>query len=309
MKINLEREIKVVVPDGDGEYKDYYLQEIENVDGTKVTSYKLNRDHHYFYANNLVLRRSVQICTPQTPQFTEITELDQIVADLYSGRSADEQLKGWEKIRYSMFGTDRYIHDFSLIIDKLEEDDKIEHCTVTGFPKYTSDDPILSKFEHKDYILIRIALSGSRFEKFAELIKAHNDITLTLELWFPDGFYSLTRVFNPEPERYIKILTKYHDITIPEGKAARILTTLGEVMDFRLGISQNYQRDRYLSQTKAEPIQQQEDDELEAALPSLKYEDNILETLIRNEYSMTQLRTQLWLIFSLLLFISLKIIF
>lgn len=97
----------------------------------------------------------------------------------------------WSRPSYSMFGTEREIGTIQLFVHRLEDEDgKTPESTirVSGFPSYTSDDPLWGGTED-DLIQFDLGLPAVDFDRIAARI-AHEQVDSASFTCRASGFYA-----------------------------------------------------------------------------------------------------------------------
>ena len=150
-------------------------------------------------------------------------------------------------IKYSMFGTDREINNFEIVIHKnsskkIKElfDLKIisnlsqeeEWCELTGIIETKHDD-----LELPDSLYLYVFLNEKRFAEIVELIESKKLDKIRLRLGGVNGFYSY---WSPSIDTHkIKVLTKDHIIDTNGDNKTDILR-LGYVNEFNIYFESNF---------------------------------------------------------------------
>ena len=137
----------------------------------------------------------------QEPQKLEQSEI--IRATLHPGYCDDGK---WleDDTRFSMFGTDREITEFSLLIRKVQEQES-EHCSVWGMVGYTSEIDFRDETS-PDSIQFELALSAEKFDNVAQAISNKEIDFARLRVNKVSGFYS---EWSPSiTTNRVKVLTK-----------------------------------------------------------------------------------------------------
>jgi len=232
-------------------------------------------------------------------------ETESITAILHPGFCNDGKWLEQDTV-YSMFGTDRKIRDFSLTIDKLDDEDTTEHCYVSGFVSYTAEVDFLNE-TIDDMVFIGMFLSPQRFNNLAEIIKTKKADTVRVILSRVVGFYS---EWSPSIRTSnIKILTRGGDQKIVHPEGCDITPPrIGQVGEFELSISHrsklNPKQDfREINIDKLFEEEEEEETDLVGEFTEMESVTNkvLLTQLVRNELAIEKLRTPLWLIYFLLL--------
>ncbi|HHT0593548.1 TPA: hypothetical protein ACTXXA_001458, partial [Legionella anisa] len=151
---------------------------------------------------------------------TESTIEDEWISGiLHSGTCSDG--KNLENdATYSMFGTNREIKSFGLLIRKNENPNDEAKCVMGGFVGTTIEgDGFIEDQTFDDEVWFNLFLTPQQFNKIVDLIKSKRMDILEITLWGPPGFYY---EYSPAPHSsvyYIKILTdsKDHKVVIPDG--------------------------------------------------------------------------------------------
>jgi hypothetical protein len=145
---------------------------------------------------------------------TEFKYNETITINLHPGTCYDgKRLE--DSPRFSMFGTDREITEFSLRITVTDDGQK-ENCRLWGSPSYTYENDF--RYETTaDTLQIYLELSKRKFEKLAALISNKAIDVLIVRIGNVSGFYS---EWSPSISTdKVKVLTRGSEqhIEIPEG--------------------------------------------------------------------------------------------
>lgn len=141
----------------------------------------------------------------------DVTTSENITGTLTSSRDTS----------FSMFGTDRFIEDFSLFIRKGDKED----CDVWGKPQNTYELDF-SYDTSPDSIQIILTLKEDRFDELKQQIINKTISTMELVIGGVDGFYSH---WTPGISSHrVKVLTKDHILDEPEGLHVSRLKHVGE---------------------------------------------------------------------------------
>ena len=96
----------------------------------------------------------------------------------------------WEDVTtFSMFGTNRTVRHFNLIIKKLKGNDSLEGCRMWGCVSYALEINFRDETED-DVVEVHLSLSGDKFDHVAAMIRAQEVDTVQLRLTDVSGFYS-----------------------------------------------------------------------------------------------------------------------
>lgn len=153
-------------------------------------------------------------------------ERDYIHAELRPGYFVDPN----GGARYSMFGTDRTIKSFQLLIYKREDETKPERCYAWGSLSYTTEIDFRNETTD-DTLQFYLHVSTARFAQYVKMMRKYPANIMALRLGMVDGLYS---EWSPSISAdRIKVLTNLrdHQLTIPEGC---VITppTLGRIDEF-----------------------------------------------------------------------------
>ncbi len=316
MDFHLEREIRL---SEEPEFKNLYswsLQEFDG-DGKKIGSDQIPWKWSLNYTDS-ELRHNIEIKIEQPCQLENeieknkiVEEYETITAILHPGVCNDGK---WLKndTYFSMFGTDRNIKHFGLNISKLDNEVSDERCNLWGCVSYTTEIDFRDETTD-DTVQIYIWLSPERFNRLAELIKTQRADIFLVRLSEVSGFYS---EWSPSISTdNIKVLASADDQKIVCQDGCNITPpNLGEVGEFNLSIVQrsklNPKQDlRSINIYNLFEEPDEEEDEGEEDFAETKPDANalLLVQLSRNELALAKLRTPLWLIFVLLLILSIKL--
>lgn len=196
MDYHLEREIRLNnKSEHEGLYK-WSLEEFDS-DGDKVGSDQIpwNWSFH-FSISELRLIQGVEFGElsffedeedEPNKEEQKLEESEAILATLHPGYCTDGK---WleNDTRFSMFGTNRTISDFSLRIYKVEKEED-EHCSIWGGVSCTSEIDFRDETS-PDSIELQLALSADRFDKLAGLISRKEIDVARMSLSRVSGFYS-----------------------------------------------------------------------------------------------------------------------
>lgn len=123
----------------------------------------------------------------------------------------------WEEVRYSFFGTDRYISDIDLRIEELPAGEDKERCEVWGSVSYTSEGADFRPETTDDYLGFNLFMKPETFARFAAQISLSAVTSVAFGVAGVPGFYS---DWSPTiVTSRIKILSSLKDqrVEIPEG--------------------------------------------------------------------------------------------
>ena len=141
--------------------------------------------------------------------------------DLTTSENLSGTLTSDKDTSYSMFGTDRFIEDFSLFIRRGDKED----CRVWGQPQNTYEMDF-SYDTTPDSIQIVLTLKEDRFDELKQRIINKTISTMDLRIGSVDGFYSH---WSPGiSASRVKVLTKDHVLNEPEGLHISRLNHVGE---------------------------------------------------------------------------------
>jgi hypothetical protein len=174
----------------------------------------------HFTASELRLNQGVEfgelsLFDDEEPeQEKKFKDTEIITATLHPGICTDGKYLE-DDPRFSMFGTDRAITEFTLRIYKIDDKDK-ESCSMWGGVSYTSEIDFRDETE-PDSIEIHLGLSKERFNNVAHLISNKSVDVVRVGLSRVSGFYS---DWSPSiSTNSVKVLTRGsdHEIKKPDG--------------------------------------------------------------------------------------------
>lgn len=262
----------------------------------------------YFSASELRYHKEVTIKREVDPEdisraSKDASSAESISAVLHSGwQSADGLFE--REATYSMFGTNRRIKDFGLVIRPIEDGDSIDACTLWGCISYTSEIDFRTETED-DILQIYVGVSSGRFNELRQLVDHVHPDTWVVRLGRVDGFYS---EWSPSVStNRIKVLTagSEHKVNVPEGCEVSP-RRLGAVGEFSLMTTS-----RTLLNLKRDSDESEKADELaygkeEGRHGSDESVNALTERLGRIQTSLDKLKWPMWLIVILLLLLWLK---
>ena len=240
MEYHLEREIRL---SEESEYVNLYswsLQEFDK-DGNKIGIDQIPwKWSIYFTASELRYIRSIHIEQSYNSEEAEkenkpVKDSETIIATLHPGICVGGQ-RLQNDVAFSMLGTGRIIRNFMLRIQKLEDGNNHEGCSLWGCVSYTTELDFRDETTD-DAVEIYLGLSQKRFNSLAEIIKYQRADVVQLRLQRASGFYS---EWSPSISTdSVKVLTAYDEqiIVCPE-KCDIKPPRLGEVGEFELTIVQ-----------------------------------------------------------------------
>lgn len=134
----------------------------------------------------------------------------------------------YRQTSYSMFGTDRIITAFELIIEPLTDEDSLDRCTVLGSVSHTMDIDFRDE-TRDDTVIFCLYVQPETFEHYVQMVRAAEVDAAFLYITRVAGFYS---DWSPAISTdSIKVLTNYekdHPVEIPESSEI-VPPRLGEV--------------------------------------------------------------------------------
>jgi hypothetical protein len=215
-----------------------------------------------------------------------------IFADLHSGRP--DKTSFWDRVSYSMFGTNRVIEKFHLSIHKASDQSELQGCRVYGIPSYDSEDSEFRKTTEDDFFGIDLYIKEDEFNEILEAIESKKASSALIRISGVSGFYSYwSPTINTSQ---IKILTSYHTVENEEGSSISP-THVATVDEFSMSLSTN------------EPNQDEEYTEIIDNAPEKTVAVDVA-SISRGIDSMrvitNSLKYPLWLIFIALLIIIFK---
>jgi hypothetical protein len=205
---------------------------------------------------------------------------------------------------FSMFGTDRVIENFSLIIQQLQKDDSKDVCSMWGCVSYTSEIDSRTKTED-DILQISVAVSSERFKELRELVNHVKPDVLVVRLGRVAGFYS---EWSPSVStNRIKVLTSEseHKVESPDGCDVDP-PRLGEVGEFALtAMCRNTLQLKQESDSWDSGGELDDDEEGKLTEPD-QGQGAIIEQLAKSGAAFEKLKWPIWFIVVLLLLLYLK---
>lgn len=155
-----------------------------------------------------------------------------IFADLHSGRP--DKTTYWDRVSYSMFGTNRVIEKFHLSIQKASDQSELQGCRVYGIPSYDSEDSEFRKKTEDDFFGIDLHIKEDEFNEILEAIESEKSSIALIRISGVSGFYSYwSPTINTS---HIKILTSYHAVENAEGSSISP-THVATVDEFSMSLS------------------------------------------------------------------------
>jgi hypothetical protein len=155
-----------------------------------------------------------------------------IFADLRSGRP--DKTSFWDRVSYSMFGTNRVIEKFHLSIHKAIDQSELQGCRVYGIPSYDSEDDEFRKTTEDDFFGIDLYIKEDEFNEILEAIESKKASSALIRISGVSGFYSYwSPTINTS---HIKILTSYHTVENEEGSPISP-THVATVDEFSMSLS------------------------------------------------------------------------
>jgi hypothetical protein len=239
------------------------------------------------------------------PSQEGVSSSESISAVLHSGvTNADGYFE--QETVFSMFGTERQIKEFSLIIRPLEEGGSEQTCRIWGCVSYTSEIDFRTETED-DILQISVEVSLGRFKELRDLVNHVRPNILFIRLGRVSGFYS---EWSPSVStNRIKVLTRgsEHNVELPD-ECEVDPPRLGTVGEFVLTVAR-----RNALELKREPdvwVEGEEDELVESEEISIREPEQtsnaIFERLARNQAALERLKWPIWAIVLLLLLLYLK---
>ena len=211
------------IRDRTSEFKSLYdwsLQELD-ADGKKVGHEQIPwKWNTYFTAIQLTYGDTITIGPGRTnhsnAEKLAVRERQFIHVKLHPGHPAEQGHN--RETSYSMFGTDRTISNFDLYIEKLDDQEEQEGCTVWGSPRRTLEDHIDDE-TFDDCVTFRLSVRPEKFARYTAQISASAVDEAIFRVGEVAGFYS---PWSPSiSTNEIKVLTrdKEHKIELPSSCA------------------------------------------------------------------------------------------
>jgi hypothetical protein len=142
----------------------------------------------------------------------------------------------WEEVRYSFFGTERFISKIELRIEQLSTTEDAERCELWGSPSYTSEGADFRPETTEDYLGFNLFVKPETFARFATQISLSSVTGIAFGVGGVPGFYSdwsPTVVTNR-----VKILSSLGDQRVEKPEGCEIdLPRLGTTTEFHLVLS------------------------------------------------------------------------
>ncbi len=222
MDFHLERGLRLLT---EPKHKSLYSWAINEIDGQ---GRQIGRDQIpwrwtlHFTATSCVLCDSIDI-EPQfnftmgetTPAPPEIAQRQVIRVQLPPGSRRDD-VGSFREITISMFGTDRAIESFQLVIHPIADPAEQECCTAWGSVSYTAEVDFWSETTD-DCIVFNLFVKPETFARYAAKIAQGSVDEMIFSVESVDGFYS---EWSPSPSTgNVKVLTRgpAQKITLPPG--------------------------------------------------------------------------------------------
>lgn len=261
----------------------------------------------HFTASELLLNQSFKFGElsifedeEEKEEDTTFKDSEVITANLHPG-VCDDGKRLESDPRFSMFGTDRGITDFSLRVNAVY-DGKKEYCKVWGCVSFTSE--IDFRYETTpDTVQIYLGLTKDKFDKLATLISNKTIDVVRVGVSKVSGFYS---DWSPSISTdNVKVLVRGSEqkIDIPEGCEIEP-PKLGDVGEFELTIITRSKLNpkqcfKALNITKLfeEDFEAYEEDEEEVEVEEPEdVKKLLLAQIARNQLELLKLKTPVWLI-------------
>lgn len=304
---HLDRKIKLSEK---SEYKNLYswsLQEF-NEKGEKLGSDQVPWEWGlYFSASELRYSRSIAF---EGDGALQVEESESIAAVLRSGTWGEER---WldDETSYSMFGTNRTIKEFNIVVTKADNGDE-EKCRVWGCVSYTTEVDFREETVD-DTVQIYLSIYPERFDAIKEQVQSRRVDCLQIRLRRVSGFYS---EWSPSTRaRNIKVLTASSDQEVLTKDGSKIEPPrLGDVGEFNITLTRGY---------NLPPKQERKSDDNATAIGRDDYQDAdndgeehwksptnrdeaLLMEILRSQAALNSLRIPIWLIFIILCIVLIK---
>lgn len=219
MDFHLERQLRLIA---EPEHKNLYSWAINEIgeSGDALGSDQIPWPWTlYFTATSCVLSDILELesnfskAEEDQPPSIIRTERQIIHANLRPGPVQNDEASVPET-HYSMFGTDRRIEDFQLVIRPTTDPSEKEHCSAWGSPSYTSEIDFRDETIN-DCVVFSLFVKSDTFAQYATKISDGLVDNLVLTVGSVDGFYS---EWSPSiSTSTIKVLTsgEEHKVEIP----------------------------------------------------------------------------------------------
>lgn len=217
MDFHIDR--RVIVNQG-SEFESLYKWSLQELDaeGKKIGADQIPWDWTLnFTATELALQDEFEIGQDYESDDTEkktVSERHSIVAKLSPGDARDDRPS--LGTAYSMFGTDRYITNFSLRIHAITEEEEQETCSVWGCVSYTSEGADFIDETEPDAVLFYLSVRPETFARYAAMIASAEVDEAVFSVSGVAGFYS---EWSPSiSTTNIKVLTRgrEHKVDMPD---------------------------------------------------------------------------------------------
>lgn len=201
--------------------------------------------------------------------------------------------------KYSMFGTDRLINDFSVNIHKLQNEQAAETCTLWGSVSHTFEIDC-DYHTQEDLLCFRIDLKPENYDALCSFAKhGGNHDELLLSVKGVSGFYSewspLIRTNS------VKVLTADEEQNVIQPHGHSEPPRLGEISEFTL---------RFLRRTKlyTEPVEKDVVPIADSVPSSAPSDANaaLLPIIQQLQTTLKRLRLPIWIIVALLVLLLLR---
>ncbi len=162
----------------------------------------------YFFASKLEIFRNIKVAYDDDSEDSDSKSFDEsgenvvIGCTLHSGRCVDGKSLEYDA-KYSMFGTDREVKEFSLRIIKSQ--DGLESCRLGAALSYEYELDFYNDVS-PDWVQVVLSLSEEKFNNLLKMVELKAIDSVLLTLGIVRGFYAQ---WSPETHsREIKILTR-----------------------------------------------------------------------------------------------------
>lgn len=238
MRFHVEKKIRLNTAPRHPNLYSWSLQEIDDTGAIKSPDLIPWGWSLYFSATDVTVVETLTVkeerkgARAYLSQEAEVTQRRLIRVTLKSGTPFDEK-SGLSPTSYQMFGTDRFVSEFSLEIHPLKDEDEKEECTSWGSVRFTTEVDFKSSVTD-DCLTFYLMVKPSTFAQYTSLIQnGANELILQVKL--VSGFYS---EWSPTiGTEHIKILTRGEEHAV-EGSADSEfeIPRLGQVGEASLNI-------------------------------------------------------------------------
>lgn len=303
MDFHLNREIRLIK---EVEYKNLYSWALQEFDGDESVSSKLISWPWglHFIASELQHVKHIEITNYKEEKFKN-TNSEYIQVTLIP--DVREFLNVQSVPRFSMFGTEREIKNFSLTMRCLEKEEDTEHCQAWGIPRYTSEIDF-RRHTTDDEIGFDVWLTRKNFDDLRYLIHSKSeDDKLNFYVRGVSGFYS---EWSPAISTYyVKVLTAYEEQKVVKSEEYSEPPRLGNVSEFTLYFTRRSALTSKIEFNELDDRAGNFDREVqpkEKNLAEIEFNTALLTQLNKLQTHITKLHIPLWIIAAFLFVLLLR---